>query len=320
MDIDLLSEMIKELLLDNDEVTLPGLGMFVTGIVPATFSDKGYTILPPYRKLSFRQRTGTDGALVRFYAESNGTEPEMAEQILLDFAESIKRALKTRKSVTFPGLGRLRATKENAWFFIPDEDLDIYPYGIGLEPVSLKTHEETPEELSAAVAGLRSLVETPAEEPERGTASPQAAEAQPEPETEQPEPAETQPEPETAETRTTPAAAEAQAEPAPAEPAQEPEPVEPAPVEPAPADPEQEAPVTETDPIRPATDGKEWVPLSTLNKKRSPWKRIGIAAGILAAAAVLLLVAFLVTARLAPDFTDRLLYTPEELEIIHYQL
>ena len=288
MDIDLLSEMIKELLLDNDEVTLPGLGMFVTGIVPATFSDKGYTILPPYRKLSFRQRTGTDGALVRFYAESNGTEPEMAEQILLDFAESIKRALKTRKSVTFPGLGRLRATKENAWFFIPDEDLDIYPYGIGLEPVSLKTHEETPEELSAAVAGLRSLVETPAEEPERGTASPQAAETQPEPET--------------------------------AEPAQEPEPVEPAPVEPAPADPEQEAPVTETDPIRPATDGKEWVPLSTLNKKRSPWKRIGIAAGILAAAAVLLLVAFLVTARLAPDFTDRLLYTPEELEIIHYQL
>jgi len=290
MDIDLLSEMIKELLLDNDEVTLPGLGMFVTGIVPATFSDKGYTILPPYRKLSFRQRTGTDGALVRFYAESNGTEPEMAEQILLDFAESIKRALKTRKSVTFPGLGRLRATKENAWFFIPDEDLDIYPYGIGLEPVSLKTHEETPEELSAAVAGLRSLVETPAEEPERGTASPEAAEAQPEP------------------------------EPEPAEPAQEPEPVEPAPVVPAPADPEQEAPVTETDPIRPATDGKEWVPLSTLNKKRSPWKRIGIAAGILAAAAVLLLVAFLVTARLAPDFTDRLLYTPEELEIIHYQL
>ena len=306
MDIDLLSEMIKELLLDNDEVTLPGLGMFVTGIVPATFSDKGYTILPPYRKLSFRQRTGTDGALVRFYAESNGTEPEMAEQILLDFAESIKRALKTRKSVTFPGLGRLRATKENAWFFIPDEDLDIYPYGIGLEPVSLKTHEETPEELSAAVAGLRSLVETPAEEPERGTASPQAAEVQPEPET--------------AETRTTPAAAEAQPEPETAEPAQEPEPVEPAPVEPAPADPEQEAPVTETDPIRPATDGKEWVPLSTLNKKRSPWKRIGIAAGILAAAAVLLLVAFLVTARLAPDFTDRLLYTPEELEIIHYQL
>ena len=306
MDIDLLSEMIKELLLDNDEVTLPGLGMFVTGIVPATFSDKGYTILPPYRKLSFRQRTGTDGALVRFYAESNGTEPEMAEQILLDFAESIKRALKTRKSVTFPGLRRLRATKENAWFFIPDEDLDIYPYGIGLEPVSLKTHEETPEELSAAVAGLRSLVETPAEEPERGTASPQAAE--------------TQPEPEPAETRTTPAAAEAQPEPEPAEPAQEPEPVEPEPVEPAPADPEQEAPVTETDPIRPATDGKEWVPLSTLNKKRSPWKRIGIAAGILAAAAVLLLVAFLVTARLAPDFTDRLLYTPEELEIIHYQL
>ena len=56
MDIDLFAEIIKELLLDNDEVTLPGLGTFVTEVVPASFSDKGYTILPPYRKLMFRQR------------------------------------------------------------------------------------------------------------------------------------------------------------------------------------------------------------------------------------------------------------------------
>ena len=58
MDIDLLSKMVKELILDKDEVELPGVGTFVAETVPATFSDKGYTINPPYRKLSFRQRQG----------------------------------------------------------------------------------------------------------------------------------------------------------------------------------------------------------------------------------------------------------------------
>ena len=41
MDIDLLSKMVKELILDNDKVVLPGLGCFVAEIVPSTFSDKG---------------------------------------------------------------------------------------------------------------------------------------------------------------------------------------------------------------------------------------------------------------------------------------
>ena len=41
MDIDLLSKMVKELILDNDRVVLPGLGCFVAEMVPSTFSDKG---------------------------------------------------------------------------------------------------------------------------------------------------------------------------------------------------------------------------------------------------------------------------------------
>ena len=54
MDIDLFSNIVKDLILDNDEVTLPGLGTFVSELMPSSFSDKGYTINPPYRRLSFR--------------------------------------------------------------------------------------------------------------------------------------------------------------------------------------------------------------------------------------------------------------------------
>ena len=39
MDIDLLSKMVKEVILDRDKVVLPGLGTFVAEMVPATFSD-----------------------------------------------------------------------------------------------------------------------------------------------------------------------------------------------------------------------------------------------------------------------------------------
>ena len=59
----------------------------------------------------------------------------------------------------------MRATKENAVFFVADEDLDIYPEGLGLEPISLKTHQETREEVEAAIAGLKALVEEPVAEP-----------------------------------------------------------------------------------------------------------------------------------------------------------
>ena len=64
MDIDLLAKMVKEAILDHDTVTLPGVGCFVAELVPSTFSDKGYTINPPYRRLYFSPKQGGDTYLV----------------------------------------------------------------------------------------------------------------------------------------------------------------------------------------------------------------------------------------------------------------
>ena len=162
MDIDLLSKMVKELILDNDKVVLPGLGCFVAEIVPSTFSDKGYTINPPYRKLSFRAKPDKGEELARFYADTNNVGYDVAGRIITDFVTELKSVLHQKKTVVFPALGRLRATKENTVFFVADENLDIYPAGFGLEPVSLKTHQQTREEVSAAIEGLRSIFDTPA--------------------------------------------------------------------------------------------------------------------------------------------------------------
>lgn len=159
MDIDLLSKMVKELILDKDEVSLPGVGTFVAEMVPSVFSDKGYTINPPYKRLSFRQKgTGDDSLLIDFYAKCNNLDIDTASRIIREFLHEMRHVLETRKSIVFPGLGKLRATRENYFFFVADEDLDIYPEGFGLEPISLKTHEETPAEVSATMAALRGIL------------------------------------------------------------------------------------------------------------------------------------------------------------------
>ena len=165
MDIDLLSKMVKELILDNDKVVLPGLGAFVAEMVPSTFSDKGYTINPPYRRLYFRSKPDEGELLAKFYASSNEVDFNVADKAIKDFISELKSILYVKKTIVFPGLGRMRATKENAVFFVADEDLDIFPEGLGLEPISLKTHQETREEVEAAIVSLKALVEEPTPEP-----------------------------------------------------------------------------------------------------------------------------------------------------------
>lgn len=222
MDIDLLAKMVREAILDHDSVTLPGVGSFVAELVPSSFSDKGYTIHPPYRRLYFSPKQGTDAYLSDLYAAANQVDGDTASRILSEFLAEMKEVLKVRKTVVFPGLGRLRATRENHFFFVADEDLDIYPEGFGLGPVSLKTHEETPEEVATAVADLAGIMAEPVVEPK--------------------------------ETPETPAPEEPAAEDVPAEePAAEPASVvEPAPVvapEPAPLAEPEPAPVAEPEPV-----------------------------------------------------------------------
>lgn len=312
MDIDLFSKMIKELILDSDRVVLPGLGCFVAEMVPATFSDKGYTINPPYRRLSFRSKPDADDALMNFYAESNGLDRDVACRILGDFIAELRTVIFTKKLVVLPGLGRLRATKENNIFFIADEDLDIYPAGFGLEPISLKTHQETRQEVIEAVAGLRSILDdAPAQEnvPEAelvaAVDSELVVESEPaiEPEL-------------TVEPVVEP---EQTIEP---EPVVEPEPVE-EPFGKGADVPDENSPapeVVETEPV-PEVMGETMLEFATEPAGRKTCRKKALLAfGIPAAIAVILLVAFIVAARVAPEWIDSLLYTPEELEIINHVL
>lgn len=157
MDVILLSRMVKELVLSNDRVSLPGLGVFVCEYVPASFSDKGFVINPPYRRMFFRSRKEDDGLLVSFYASQNGVDAVTARKFIENMVDELKRELDSKRVVEFPSLGKLRATKENTLFFVANQDLDIYPEGFGLSSVSLKSNET---EAQAAEAATTEPVET----------------------------------------------------------------------------------------------------------------------------------------------------------------
>lgn len=279
MNIDLLSKMVKELIMDQDRVALPGLGSFVAEIVPSTFSDKGYTINPPYRRLYFRSKPDAGDDLVKLYASSNNVKPEMAERIIVDFVSELKSILYEKKTVVFPGLGRLRATKENHLFFVADENLDIYPEGFGLEPISLKTHHETPEQVTAVVEDLKSFINLPEPQPEPEPQVEPEPQIEPNPEQVQAVPQE-EPQPEPQEEQVQVVSIEEPQE----EPVEEPQPVS--------------MPVEEIKPA-PKKDRKAlWICIAVLS------------------VVALMLLALAVLGRVFPDLIDPLLYSPEDLNIV----
>ena len=321
MDIDLLSKMVKELILDNDEVSLPGVGSFVAELVPSSFSDKGYTINPPYKRLSFRKKAdASDNVLIDFYAKSNNVDKETASKIVIDFLSEMQKVLELRKSIVFPGLGKLRATKENIFFFVADEDLDIYPEGFGLEPISLKTHEETPAEGSATIAALQDILNPEETESQSGSEEPSDAVSGPEDAPEvngggQPESSleaevesdsELQPEQRaTAEESDHQSENESQSE---AEGEQENEPQQE-----RESDNEPDVPVEQNNSNEPEQPRTE-----PARKSRKGWKALIWTAVAIAALAVTFIVGFVILAHIAPDFIDSILYTQEELEIINH--
>ena len=287
MDIQQLSTMVRDLVLQQDKVVVPGLGVFCAELVPASFSDRGYTLNPPYRKLSFEAEGPS--AVPRQEDSRYLVKAEAAE--LQQCIASLRSELQSSKCVELPLLGKLRLTTSGELYFIADPDLDIYPDAFGLHPVSMKNHD--PQISDAALSALD--IDTPMIEP-----TPQPESAQPAPQSEAPQAPAPQPAPEAS--PQTPAteqpAAEQPAGPAPEAPKRVDEPA----VEPqAPA----EAPQT-------SIPEENTMQEDTAKKKHPALKVIGIVILVL----MLAMIAFRLLALIAPDFIDSILYTEEELRLL----
>ena len=147
MEVGVFSKCIKELILDHDEVGVPGLGVFSAQLMPASFSDHRTTINPPYRELTFRQCevSPEEGVTLNsFICNEMHVSPEQADVELKWCLSRIHSELEGNHTCTLPGLGAMRSTSQSDYFFVSDDNLDIFPDGFGLEPVSIRATDEKP--------------------------------------------------------------------------------------------------------------------------------------------------------------------------------
>ena len=146
MEIKLFSKCIKELIVENDRVDVPYLGVFTAEMMPASYSDRQTTIHPPYRKMAFHKAEVSlaDGRLLLDKVRRElGVTLNQAGVELGWCLSRLCSELEGHKICKLPGLGVMRANARNEFFFVPDDDLDIWPDGMGFEPISIKISEKT---------------------------------------------------------------------------------------------------------------------------------------------------------------------------------
>lgn len=277
MDTALLSRMLKCLLSQYDCVSLPDFGKFILEDVPASFSDKGFTINPPYKKVVFVPVVGEDNILCESYSEANGVSMSIARENISGCVRGIVSDLKNSKQVDLPQLGKLKMTRGGTVLFVAMQGLELRPQLDMLVPISLKSRDMmAPEPVAAPVA-----------EPVLEVAPEPVVEVAPEPVAEViseviPEPVvEPEPEPEPV------------VEPV-AEPEPTPDPIEEPAIEPEPAPEPAPAP-----------------------KKRRRLNWFVVLLIVLLVLVALGFAALAVLGRLKPEFVDQFLYTKEELEILN---
>jgi Predicted membrane protein len=148
MEISLFSKCIKELIVENDKVDVPYLGTFSAELMPAAYSDRQTTILPPFRRMYFHKHEVSleEGRLLlEKVVQLAGVSYEQAGVELGWCLSRLCSELEGSKTCALPGLGVMRANARNEFYFVPDDDLDIWPDGLGLEPVAIKASDRRPE-------------------------------------------------------------------------------------------------------------------------------------------------------------------------------
>ncbi|MCR4565449.1 MAG: hypothetical protein K5651_05100 [Bacteroidales bacterium] len=326
MKLETLSGLIVQLVLENGRVMLPQLGAFMRETVPASFSDRGFTLLPPYRRLVFRESQGDGTLLCEALSRQARLTPQRAQAEIEACVQALREQLEEENQALIPGLGRLKRTASGGLLFVQDEDLDVSGELMALDAVSLKSQNR----LAAAAFHMASEPVAPKPAPvpvAPASASASASEPEPVPASE-PEPVAPAPmlEPESASASASePEPAVAPVEPAPVsgpdsapvDPAPASEPVAPAQTYvPKPAEPDPASAPTSEPPAPPVmrdipANGEE----EAEERHTSPWLVLLL---VVLALVLLFFALFYAGVWFFPDTLDKFLYDEQQLELLKY--
>ncbi|MCB9012676.1 MAG: HU family DNA-binding protein [Bacteroidales bacterium] len=142
-----LIEYIKDQLLFNESLTLPGLGSFE--IRKKSSRIKGNKISPPSATVFFNQENSLDdGKLAKALANAEEISQDEAAQKVLEFIDEILFALNKGEKFPLEGFGTLFRDEENVLRFEKDPSFNVGVESFGLESFEIDPIEESTEDIA----------------------------------------------------------------------------------------------------------------------------------------------------------------------------
>lgn len=139
MNLSDLSNLLRQLLSENDEVSLPGMGHFVIVDIPSELINGGKAITPPSRKIVFESSDGdSDKLLVLAYCRERGIFENDAAKELSELLRQFKKELVDNAGAEIPGFGRITFGAGGSFVFESDASFDVAADSYCLETLPLK--------------------------------------------------------------------------------------------------------------------------------------------------------------------------------------
>jgi hypothetical protein len=127
---------LKELLLQYNEVSVPGLGAFSMVRKNATYNEKEGKFYPPYHQVKFNPQPKDDNLFVKYLAEKKNILFETAKYIVEKFVSALLEQA-ARGSAAFADIGWF-SKDNNELVFKPNDKLIIDPSFYGYSPIALE--------------------------------------------------------------------------------------------------------------------------------------------------------------------------------------
>ncbi|MBQ5802682.1 MAG: hypothetical protein IIW25_00445 [Bacteroidales bacterium] len=139
MNLSDLSNLLRQLLSENDEVSLPGMGHFVIVDIPSELINGGKAITPPSRKIVFESSDGdSEKLLVLAYCRERGISENDAAKELSELLRQFKKELVDNAGAEIPGFGRITFGAGGSFVFEADDSFDVAADSYCLETLPLK--------------------------------------------------------------------------------------------------------------------------------------------------------------------------------------
>lgn len=133
-----ISKYIKELIIKNECIILPGFGGFETHYKPACIDTSTGNMVPPSKQIVFRQDyTKDNGVLLRFFAEKEGIVRDKAKAVIDDFIADIVYKIDMEGTYKLDGLGTFVKLPDGKLVFKPLEKENFLVDSYGLSEISI---------------------------------------------------------------------------------------------------------------------------------------------------------------------------------------